>query len=153
MARFATANGLRFAYRQTGPSDGPLALLLSHAPVLPTQQVPLEDALGRVLLQRRPGRGVWASLWSLPQADDRAQARAWLEATEGGRIAFDAAEPVAPVAHGFSHYRLQLQPLRWRALAPRDRVGDNDDDLRWVARDALQALGIPAPIRRLIEEE
>lgn len=35
MARFATANGLRFAYRQTGPSDGPLALLLHGFPDTP----------------------------------------------------------------------------------------------------------------------
>jgi pimeloyl-ACP methyl ester carboxylesterase len=35
MARFATANGLRFAYRQTGPADGPLALLLHGFPDTP----------------------------------------------------------------------------------------------------------------------
>lgn len=112
----------------------------------------LEDALGRVLLQRRPATGVWASLWSLPQADDHAQARAWFEANIGADADFDAAESSLPIAHGFTHYRLQLHPLRWRSLAPRDRVRDNDDT-RWVPRDALGTLGIPAPIRRLIEQD
>ena len=112
----------------------------------------LEDALGRVLLERRPATGVWAALWSLPQADDHAQARAWFDASVGGGVDFDAAEPSLPIAHGFTHYRLQLHPLRWRALAPRDSVGDNGD-IRWVPRDALRTLGIPAPIRRLIEQE
>ncbi len=112
----------------------------------------LEDALGRVLLERRPATGVWAALWSLPQADDHAQARAWFEASVGGDVDFDAAEPSLPIAHGFTHYRLQLHPLRWRALAPRDGVRDNGD-VRWVPRDALRTLGIPAPIRRLIEQE
>ncbi len=35
MARFVTANGLRFAYRQVGPADGPLALLLHGFPDTP----------------------------------------------------------------------------------------------------------------------
>ena len=116
----------------------------------------LEDALGRVLLQRRPPTGVWAALWSLPEAPDQAQARAWFEASVGAAADFDAAEPSPPVAHGFSHFRLQLHPLRWRAVAPRDRVRDNADtsnELRWVPRDALGTLGIPAPIRRLIEQD
>ena len=109
----------------------------------------LEDAGGRVLLERRPPVGVWAALWSLPQADDHAQARSWFESRIGGAGDFDAAEPAPPVAHGFTHYRLRMLPLRWRRLAPPERVGENDD-LRWVPRASLGALGIPAPIRRLI---
>jgi A/G-specific adenine glycosylase len=60
------------------------------------------------------------------------------------------AQALAPVAHAFSHYKLQLQPLRWRDTSLRNRIGDNDD-LRWVAREELAALGIPAPIRKLLE--
>jgi A/G-specific adenine glycosylase len=36
-----------------------------------------------------------------------------------------------------------------RPVALRARVSDNDD-LRWVGRDELDSLGIPAPIRRLL---
>ena len=32
-----------------------------------------EDGEGRILLQRRPPTGIWASLWTLPQADDEAR--------------------------------------------------------------------------------
>jgi A/G-specific adenine glycosylase len=35
----------------------------------------LEDGDARILLQRRPATGIWASLWTLPQADDTALAR------------------------------------------------------------------------------
>jgi A/G-specific adenine glycosylase len=42
-----------------------------------------------------------------------------------------------------------MHPLRWRALAARDLVGDNDD-LRWVARADLASIGLPAPIRKLL---
>ncbi|HJW45559.1 MAG TPA: A/G-specific adenine glycosylase [Lysobacter sp.] len=107
----------------------------------------LEGTDGEVLLQRRPPTGIWASLWTLPQADDAAAARDWFERTARGD--FDTAEALPAIDHAFSHYKLQLQPLRLRGIALRARVGDNDD-LRWVARDELASLGIPAPIRKLL---
>jgi A/G-specific adenine glycosylase len=111
----------------------------------------LEDADGRVLLERRPPVGVWASLWSLPQLElDTVAVREWLAAH-----VMDAdrpAEPLPTVVHGFSHYRLDLQPLRWRHVSPRAQVADNDA-LRWVTREELTRLGIPAPVRRLLESD
>ncbi|KGM57592.1 DNA glycosylase [Lysobacter arseniciresistens ZS79] len=108
----------------------------------------VEDADGRVLLQQRPPTGLWASLWTLPQADDIAAARRWFDRHLDGD--FDAATETPAIAHAFSHYRLELRPLHWRGIALRGAVGDNDG-LRWVARGQLDALGIPAPIRRLLE--
>jgi A/G-specific adenine glycosylase len=43
-----------------------------------------------------------------------------------------------------------MQPLRWRRLTPRAAVGDNTD-LRWVAPGELATLGLPAPIRKLLD--
>jgi A/G-specific adenine glycosylase len=110
----------------------------------------LRDRDGRVLLRRRPPAGVWAQLWSLPEAEDHAAARALFDANAHGEFAHG--EPLAPIAHAFSHYRLTLRPLRWRAVAPATAVGDNDD-LRWVSAGAIAALGIPAPVRTLLEAQ
>ncbi|GAA5077157.1 A/G-specific adenine glycosylase [Lysobacter panacisoli] len=107
-----------------------------------------EDAQGRILMLRRPPTGIWASLWTLPQADDEPLARDWFERHLSGDYA--KAEALSPIDHAFSHYRLQLQPLRWHGTRLRARIGDNDA-LRWVAREELGSLGIPAPIRRLLE--
>jgi len=108
----------------------------------------LEDAQGHVLLQRRPPTGIWASLWTLPQADDADAARIWFDAQLRGNFRDGATLPA--IAHAFSHYKLALQPLHWRGIAARDHVRDNDD-LRWVPREQLAKLGIPAPIRTLLE--
>ena len=110
----------------------------------------LRDEDGRVLLQRRPPAGVWASLWSLPEAEAAESARSWFEAHF--RDDYDGAEALDPIAHGFTHYHLQLQPLRLRVTRPRSSVGDNDD-LRWLALAELPTLGIPAPIRSLLERQ
>ena len=108
----------------------------------------LRDSRGRVLLQRRPPVGIWAALWSLPEAPDHTSARTWFETHMAGD--YDALRPLEPIAHGFSHYRLQLQPLRLEGAALRMRVAD-DGDLRWVEATELGALGIPAPIRKLLQ--
>ena len=110
----------------------------------------LRDARQRVLLQRRPPSGVWASLWSLPETESHEGARHWFETHVDGN--YESAEPLDAIAHGFTHYRLALQPLRWHDVAGRTRVGDNDD-LRWVSLDELATLGIPAPIRTLLNAQ
>jgi A/G-specific adenine glycosylase len=107
----------------------------------------LEDASGRVLLQRRPPTGVWAGMWSLPQHEGIDAARAWFDRHLAGD--FDQARPAEPLLHAFSHYRLRIHPHH--ALAqPRPAVGDTGD-LRWAAPAELAAIGLPAPVRRLLQ--
>lgn len=108
------------------------------------------DEHARILMQRRSPTGIWPGLWSLPQADDDNAARHWFEAHLRGD--YDASEPLATIAHAFTHYRITLQPLRWNAVAASTRVEDNAD-LRWVDRHQLVSLGIPAPIRTLLEAQ
>ncbi len=108
----------------------------------------LEDSEGRILLLKRPPTGIWASLWTLPQADTDSALRDWFANTIKGN--YDNAEELPLIVHTFSHYRLHLQPLRLRKVALKAKVGDNAD-LRWVARSELAALGLPAPIRKLLE--
>jgi A/G-specific adenine glycosylase len=106
----------------------------------------IEDDAGRVLLQRRPPSGIWGSLWSFPEHADHDAARAWFDTHIESD--YDHAEALAPLAHGFTHYRLQIQPLRWRDA--RGASGDNGD-LRWIPRDALGAIGLPSPVRKLLD--
>ena len=140
-------------------SDGCAALAQGRVAELPTPRpgkpLPEREAVvllacddaGRVLLQRRPPTGVWASLWSLPEAADHDDARSWFDAHLHGD--FGRGEALEPMAHAFTHYRLTLHPLRWRGASARAAVRD-DGDLRWVAKADLESLGIPAPIRRLL---
>ncbi len=108
----------------------------------------LEDSDGRILLQRRPSVGIWAELWTLPQADDETGAGEFISVHLRGQVG--TGQPLPPIAHAFSHYKLELLPWRWRDVALREAVRDNDN-LRWVSHAQLATLGIPAPIRRLLE--
>ncbi len=108
----------------------------------------IRDSHNRVLLQRRPPTGIWASLWSLPEAADHDQARAWFDRHIDSDYGDGAV--LERIQHSFTHYRLLIQPLAWRDVALRTRIHDNDA-LRWVAGDTLVSLGIPAPVRSLLQ--
>ena len=105
---------------------------------------------GDVLLVRRPERGVWAGLWSLPEFGSPRSARAAL-ARWGAR-----AEALAPIRHALTHFDWHLQPLRCdlparTAAATRERIAAALD-ARWVgAADALR-MSLPAPVRQLLGE-
>jgi A/G-specific adenine glycosylase len=133
--------------------EGLTALLPESRPgkPMPTRHCVLlvaRDTDGRVLLQRRPEVGVWAGLWSLPEAPDHDAARLWV----GRNLAvdFDHADVHPEFDHVFSHFRLRAEPLLWRNARARPAVGDNHD-LRWTEPQALAGTGLPAPIRKLLD--
>ncbi len=102
---------------------------------------------GKLLLEKRPPSGIWGGLWSLPEIDDDAGARAHCRAHYGCSIA--APQPLAPLAHGFTHFKLQIQPLLCRVekLAPAARA----PGLIWLSLEKAHAAAIPVPVRKLIE--
>ena len=139
------------AYREGRTAALPSPRPKKAIPQRETHMVWLRDAEGRTLLQRRPATGVWASLWSLPEAADAG------EAVRIAGLHTDIAEAalsrgLPPVDHVFTHFRLRIHPQLFDGVAAKARLGDNDG-LRWVAREEFATLGIPAPVSRLIEED
>jgi A/G-specific adenine glycosylase len=116
------------------------------SPTRATCMLILRDRNDRILLQRRPATGVWAELWSLPEAAAPADAA---RVARAAGAQFDAAMPLASFVHVFSHYRLDITPLLARAKAL-PQVADRDD-LRWCSADEFLQLGLPAPVRRLLQ--
>lgn len=117
---------------------------------LPTRAVVmlwLENSAGQIALQRREGPGVWQGLWSLPEAPDHHDAERWL----ARHMRFDQslAQPLPAFVHVFSHYRLDVQPLHIRGVEPLPAVAESGAP-RWFERSELAALGLPAPVRRLL---
>jgi A/G-specific adenine glycosylase len=101
---------------------------------------------GRWWLVQRPERGVWAGLWSLPEFEsvDALQAIAHGWPGQG--------EALPAIAHALTHFDWTLEPLRW-TLPPRARLPAALAPLqgRWFEPREALTLGLPAPIRRLLE--
>jgi A/G-specific adenine glycosylase len=115
-------------------------------PTRSTVMLILRDTQGRVLLERRGPQGVWSGLWSLPEAT--AHDDAWRNAQRLARL--DDAQALAPFTHVFSHYRLNVEPLLFDGATAHAAVADNPA-LRWCDAGERDALGLPAPVRTLLQ--
>lgn len=114
-----------------------------------TVMLVLRDARERILLQKRGPNGVWSGLWSLPEAEDAEPARRAAERLADLRAA--EIEVLAPFLHTFTHYRLEAQPLLCRDAKPQQAVADAPEQ-RWCTREEIGALGLPAPVRKLLDK-
>lgn len=115
-------------------------------PVRTTTMLLLRDEQGRILLERRPPSGIWARLWSLPEAADADAAHALLHERFHARLR--TRTPLAPFRHSFTHYHLDIAPLAFD-VARLARIAD-DPDIGWYAPVDIERLGLPAPVRALI---
>ena len=86
---------------------------------------------GEVLLERRPGAGLWGGLWTFPEAR--------LPATPRGR-------KLPPLEHGFTHFRLRAQP--W--LCPVRGSTPGAAGRLWLDMTEATGAAVPAPVRRLL---
>ena len=101
---------------------------------------------GAVLLRRRPPTGIWAGLWSLPTLEDGESPGDWCSRVLG--CAAENHAELKPIRHGFSHFELEIRPIHLPVSRLPGRIGEAD---QWRWHDGAHNLGMPAPIRRLVE--
>jgi len=95
-----------------------------------------------VWLVQRPANGVWAGLWTLPQADEPSTWVDWAA----------AAGAQAQVGEAFLHV---LTHADWRLTPVSVRLAEDAPtpaglEGRWFHRTEALALGLPAPVRKLL---
>ncbi len=113
---------------------------------LPERQVQMLLLLdrGELMLEKRPSSGIWGGLWSLPElAIDANSAR---HCRERLGLTILSQQNLPPLTHGFTHFRLQIQPIR-ALLAP--RTATLPGQIWLPPADALDA-ALPAPVRKLV---
>jgi A/G-specific adenine glycosylase len=102
---------------------------------------------GRVLLERRPPRGIWGGLWTPPEFPDAGAVEAFLAT----RFAAHAPPSRLPsVRHAFTHFDLTIEP--WLLELGSTPGLAAEGETRWHELAALEAVGLPAPVARLLEE-
>jgi A/G-specific adenine glycosylase len=107
---------------------------------------------GQVLLEQRPGTGIWGGLLSLPEVDghlplddEELDVSAAAEAAERFGVVAET-EPLLPLEHGFTHYKLHIHPyaiaLTSRAETPAGYV--------WWDLASIGTAALPAPVKKLL---
>jgi A/G-specific adenine glycosylase len=107
-------------------------------PARPRRELPLRKTTwfvyrhdGRVLLERRPSSGIWGGLWCFPET-------AILKGREGRKL--------KPLDHGFTHFRLRIQPLLYDVNSAGNGTG------LWLDADDAHDAAIPTPVKKLLQD-
>ena len=101
------------------------------------------DAAGRVWLDKRPARGIWAGLYALPAFESR---QALLDALARSHPGADLQDAPAFV-HVLTHKDLHLHPVLLGGAREGMALSDQG---AWFDAQAWPRLGLPAPVRRLL---
>lgn len=115
--------------------------------VMPEQRVTLlvlRKGL-RIALEQRPPAGIWGGLLSLPELPADADLRSHCALNLGLRL--DAVSPAPTFWHGFTHFRLHIEPLLCEVS---DLARLAEPGLRWLDQEELARAALPAPIRKLL---
>ncbi|HEV3428871.1 MAG TPA: A/G-specific adenine glycosylase [Paraburkholderia sp.] len=100
-----------------------------------------------VMLEKRPPSGIWGGLWSLPEAADEAALAA---RAEGFGADVSTVSALAPLAHTFTHFKLDIEP-RVVELGRKGALVAQEADTVWVPLREIDAYGVPAPVRKLLD--
>jgi A/G-specific adenine glycosylase len=108
------------------------------------QMLILLDTNGHVLLERRPPAGIWGGLWSLP-ADDNGRSIQQRFGLENHPL-----KSLTTLQHQLTHIQMTIQPLIGHTEPDSGRV-ECTPDQRWFSQQEWPALGLPRPVRHLLE--
>lgn len=100
---------------------------------------------GHVLLEMQPQPGVWGGLWSLPRFDSSEEL---VENCVARGITVTEAARMATFVHGFTHFRLHIEPWLVEALPT---ISEPLPGQRWTRFDDLDQTAVPAPVRTLLD--
>ena len=99
-------------------------------------------------LQKRSVKGVWEGLYCLPEKDGVLTQEAAERIVSEQGFCVKNTRALESFSHDFSHYRLILHPIAVRVN--KKHLTSNSE--RWIKLADLPDIGLPAPIRSLLEK-
>lgn len=133
---------------QNQVADYPSPKPRRERPLRSSWMLMIENAEGHILCERRPPAGIWGGLWCLPMSNSELD---WLQhCKERYGLQCTAPTALAPVRHGFTHFDLDILPLRLQVRRINAPLGE-DSQLAWIKLGSDSGkVGLPAPVRKLL---
>ncbi len=104
---------------------------------------------GSVWLERRPESGIWGGLYCLPVFENQEKLLAFLPARNRSRT-----QQLPTFKHVLTHKDMHLSPFIAEFFESQKMPSTDSLAVgNWFFPEALAALGLPAPIRKLLEKE
>lgn len=133
-------------YKTGQPTQFPNSKPKKEKPVKATTLLIIENTTGELLLQQRPQSGIWGGLWSFPEITSQTELATWLQSEVGHTKVTQ--ETLNTFRHTFSHYHLDITPIRVTLHTPMTVVRESGD--HWYNLDAPSKLGLAAPVKELL---
>lgn len=109
----------------------------------------LENEQGEILLEKRPPAGVWGGLWSLPEYQSTEELSGWIKTRAS--LVSDDLSTLPQVRHSFSHFHLDITPVKGMIRDKADTIADNESYL-WYAPEQGAEIGMAAPVKALLKQ-
>jgi A/G-specific adenine glycosylase len=104
----------------------------------------------RVLLEKRPAKGIWGGLWSLPEISGIAAAQEIRRVTTlRFKYRIKDIQFGASFRHTFSHFHLDIVPAFISLPKTAGKIMEADQQI-WYNLRQPDAIGLPAPIKNLL---
>ncbi len=120
--------------------------------VLPEKQIRmlmLVNTHGEVLLEKRPPVGIWGGLWSFPELSVDTELQIHTEEQLG--LTISEPELWNRFRHTFSHYHLDIEPVKAFVISTDDQVADNQKHWHPIRElGQMSSIGLPAPVQNLL---
>ncbi len=98
-----------------------------------------------ILLEKRPQKGIWAGLWSLPEVNVNAIASEAAKQLFG--LETEPEETLAIVNHAFTHYKLAITPQPLTVISANKQAAPN---AIWMPIEDAIGAAIPTPVRNIL---
>jgi A/G-specific adenine glycosylase len=100
-----------------------------------------------ILLEKRPGSGIWGGLWCPPQVACESEIAEYLQRNS---MKVNERIELSEFTHTFTHFKLHITPMLIRVARKPQRMQQAESD--WLdMQEALQA-AIPTPVRSLLQQ-
>lgn len=136
------------AFQQNLQNDLPAGKPGKQIPVRQTSFIIIENETGEILLQKRPPTGIWGGLWGFPECPVGSDIPGWVADNIGCQV--DEISPERIMRHTFTHFRLDITPVKMKLVSQPDLVRD-EENLYWFSPAGDNKLiGMAAPVKKLV---
>ena len=100
-----------------------------------------------ILLEKRPGNGIWGGLWCPPQVESQ---NTVMEYIQRNGVQVREQIELKEFIHTFTHFKLHITPLLIRVARKPEQVQQAGSE--WLDVQAALQAAIPTPVRRLLQK-
>ena len=130
------------AFNHDRTSELPHSKPKTQKPTKKTYMLMIQNDAGETLLQQNPPSGIWGGLWCPPQTNELNDVMTFAE------LSLQQKKVLPMLKHTFSHFHLEITPVLCSYTKTQTVT---EQSYRWYKSDSSQALGLAAPVKKLLE--